>query len=355
MPVKFQSFLRNFFSTVSLDNYNTSGHIKIFGNIMKSSFENEDSILNRESQYDGLRGVNNLTSLVFENHKFFSHSSFSSLVSWIERVKLTKEWQIRLYFSCLEVALKLSFNIESQQTLSHIHNGYLKVEDILNDIFYNKCSFEQKINLLSCVSFEINQTLYIVNENEDKVKKYSSGSPSLFPRFFHSEKKGWHQISLYHVLAKSIFDLLTTLSRIDIRNSDEQLSVRHVGIDLLMHLLMGDNRKKSNKEIGKILISYIKFNINETNFKNRWYPPLTKYMISVFSLYYLKEEKNEWDSFRIWLLNKLKKEFHSLYITDKQFALDLLPFNVSYDPSKKLLTQVVPHLRLEKDRVLQCE
>ena len=352
---KVPEFSEKFFSTVLFNNYNTTNHRKIFGNIMKSSFENEDSILNRESQYDGLRGVSNLTSLVFENSKLFSQFTFKSLLSWIERVEFTQEWQIKLYFSCLEAALKFSFNIENHQTLKNIHNGYLEIEDILNDIFYSKISFEQKMNLFNCISFEINQALDIVNENEDKIKKYSSKSPSLFPRFFHSEKKGWHQISLYHILAKSIFDFLTTLSRIDIRNSDEQLSVRNVGIDLLMHLLMGDKRKKSNKEMGKILISYIKFNIAETNFKNRWYPPLTKYMISVFSLYYSKEEKSEWDSFHIWFLNKLKKEFHSLYITDKQFALDLLPFNVSYDPSKKLFTQVVPHLRFEKDRVLQCE
>ena len=352
---KVPEFSEKFFSTVSFNNYNTTGHRKIFGNIMKSSFENEDSILNRESQYDGLRGVSNLTSLVFENHELLFHSSFNFLVSWIERVKLTKEWQIKLYFSCLKVALKFSFNIENHQTLKNIHNGYLKIEDILNDIFYSKISFEQKMNLFSWIRIEIGQALDIVNENEDKVRKYSSSSPFLFPKLFPSENKNWHQISLYDILAKSIFDLLTTLSGIDVRKSDEQFSVRLVGIDLLARLLNDCNEKSSNKEIGKVLVNYIKFNIAETNFKNRWYPPLTKYMISVFSLYYPKEKKDKWDSFHIWLLNKLKKEFHSLYITDKQFTLDLLPFNVSYDPSKKLLTQVVPHLRFEKDRVLQCE
>lgn len=350
---KVPEFSETFFSIFPLDNYNTSGHKEIFRNIMKSSFENEDSILNRENQYDSLRGVSNLTSLVFENHELFFQSSFSSLISWIKRVKFTKEWQIELYFHCLEVALKISFNIEDQQTLKHIHNGYLEIENILNDISHDKLSFEQKIDLFLCISFKINQTLYIVNENKDKIKKYSSNASSLFPIFFHSEEKNWYQISLYNILAKSIFDLLATISRIDVRNSNEQFSVRNIGIDLLIHLRDCNNQSRNN-QIGKILVSYIKFNITEMNFKKRFYPPLTKYMISIFGLYYPEKEENEWDIFQIWLLNKLKKEFHSLYSIDKEFALSLLPFNTSYNSVTRILTQI-PYSRFTKNRTIQCE
>ena len=50
----------------------------------------------------------------------------------------------------------------------------------------------------------------------------------------------------------------------------------------------------------------------------------------------------------------IRFKFHPLYTTDEKFALDLLPFNTSYDSSKKVLTQI-PRSRFEEDIILQCE
>ena len=313
---------------------------KILANIMKSSFENEDSILNRENQYDGLRGISNLTSLLFENHDLLQQHSFSSLISWFEQVKFTKKWQIRLYFSCLKVALKFSFNVKCRQTLQHIHDGFLKTEDILEDILLSQFSFEEKISLFKQVSFEIQSILYFINKNKDKINTYSSNQPFLFPMGFHPDKKNWHEISLYHILGKSIFDLFIKLSMINVKSSDEQFSVRLTGLSLLQYLLRGS--RQENKKTSEILVSYIKFYINEENFKRRWYPALTKHMISVFGLYYPSKKEDEWDSLQSYILDKLKKEFHSLYNTEKKFALSLLPFGVSYDSQKKIITVLDP-------------
>ena len=349
---KAPEFSKKFFS-IAFFNYNSSEQRKIFGNILKSSFENENSILNRENQYDGLRGVSNLTSLVFENHTLLQQFPFYSIISWIESVKFTKEWQIELYFSCLKSSLKFSFDVECHQTLRHIHDGLLSVEGILKGILYSQLPFKKQMNLFNRISFEINNILYFLYENKGQIKTYSSNSPLLFPMFFHSDNKNRHyEVSLYHVLAKSIFDLILILSLVDLKSSDEEYSVRLTALTLLMDVLQDSHKK--NKEILKILVNYIKFHISEMNFNNRHYPALTKYMILVFGLYYPHKKETEWDFLQCYLLDKLKKEFHSLYILEKKFALNLLPFSVSYDPSKKIMTQVVG-LRFEKERTLQCE
>ena len=348
---KAPGFSEKFFSTASFNSYNILEQRKIFGNILKSSFENENSILNRENQYDGLRGVSNLTSLIFENHKLLQQHSFDSIISGIELVKFTKRWQIKLYFSCLKAALKFSFDVNCRQTLEHIHNGFLNVKNILENTLYSQLPFKKQMDLFNSISFEMTNILYFLQKNKGQINTYSSNNPFLFPLFFHSNNKS-HEVSLYHVLAKSIFDLILILSRIDSKNFDEELAVRHTALMLLMAALRDSN--KQDKEISKILVSYIKFHISEHNFKNRWHPSLTQYMISIFGLYYPHKIKTEWDSLQNYLIDKLKKEFHSVYTLEKKFALNLLPFSVSYDPSKKILTQVT-NLRFEKDRTLQCE
>ena len=348
---KVPEFSEKFFSILSFS-YNFPEQEKVFGNILKSSFEKENSILNRENQDDGLKIVNNLTSIVFENQKLLQQRPFYSITSSIEPVKFTKEWQIKLYFSCLKVALKFSFDVKCHQTLKNIHDGVLNIQNVLNNILYSQLPSKKEIDLFHYISIEMSSMLYILYENKGQIKTYSSYSHLLFPTGFHSNNKNRHEVSLYDVLAKSIFDLILTLSQINSKNSNEELLVRLAGVSLLMSVLQGSY--KQSKEISKILLSYIEFHIDEENFKNRAYPALTKYMIIVFGLYYPHKKKTEWDFLKCYLLDKLKKEFHSLYLLEKEFALNLLPFSVSYDSKKKIMTQVITS-RFEKNRTLQCE
>ena len=347
---KVPEFSEKFFSIISSD-YNFPEQRKVFGNILKSSFEKEDSILNRENQYDGLRVMSNLTRLVFKNQKSLQQCPFYSITSSIEQVKFTKEWQIKLYFSCLKEALKFSLDVKCHQTLKNIHDGVLSIQNILEDILYSQLLFKKQIDLFRSISVEIN-LLYTLYKNKEQIETYSSYSYSLFPMGFPSDKGSKHEVSLYHVLAKSIFDFILTMSQFDLKNHHEEFLVRLTGISLLTNVLQDSS--KQSKEISKILVSYIKFHIDEENFKKRYYPALTKYMILVFGLYYPNKKETEWDFLKCYLLDKLKKEFHSLYMLDKKFALELLPFSVSYDPAKKIMTQVVDS-RYEKNIILQCE
>ena len=351
---KVPEFSENLISLFNPNNLYVREQDVILKNILEASFENEDSILNRENQNDGLSKINNLTQLVFTNRHIFYYMNFSSIVPSIYTIKFIKEWQIKLYFSCLREALKFSFKVQDPQTLMHIHSGCLHVESLLEKILLNDTSFNHKQALFGHVHFEMMQVLYLAHENKEKIRSYHSRAHNLLPMFY-KDKERTNEVSLYHILAKSIFDFFIILSRVNVNSPQEQSSIRFIGFDLLDTITM-----ENDAEIGEILIRYIKFHINEHNFTNRLSPYLTQYIISCVGLRDSKKENNilRYDmllSFRFYLLQKLKKEFHSLYMTDKEFALDLLPYNVSYDPKTKIMTQIPLISRFRKEIKLQCE
>ena len=212
-------------------------------------------------------------------------------------------------------------------------------------------SFKKRVELLSSASRELRYMLYFAHENESKIKPYYSNRDFLiFPHLFHEKKEKQHETSLHHALSKAAFDLLIELSAFEEENPNNSFQIRSVGVDLLQSFLVTSQISKT----GEILENYIKFHIDEHNFKNRFYPALTRYMIVIFGLYALKEEKNLMDRLRIHLINTLKTKFHSLYVSDKEFALNLLPEDVSYNPENKILTEIVQS-RSQNNRTLQCD
>ena len=135
---KVPQFFEEFMSSTTINSVlEVSGNF-IFSNIMKSSFEHEDSILNRENQIDGLSGVSHLTDLVFKNPHFLQIHSFTNLISLIRRIEFKEEWQIKLYFSCLKKSLELSFDVTCSQTLDHIFSGLYQLKEITSIAFFRK-------------------------------------------------------------------------------------------------------------------------------------------------------------------------------------------------------------------------
>ena len=361
---KVPSFSEKFFSLFSRDiDIDPSGYTsRIFDNILQASFIYKESTLNRENQYDGLAGIKSLTLTIFKNHKLLQQRSpFGSLLC--NRIEFREDWQIKLYFSCLRKAIEASFNVLYEETsddheiihqeyemLRNIYDACLGYNSIDNGILGNipfNLSFEKKINLFDTISFEIENLLIFIDENKHKIKDFSIDDYNVIPNLLRRHIPKPHKISLYHVLAKMIFDLLMAFSRIDVESSNNLSWLKHIGIDCIDTLYQ-------EAPINNILITYIKTYIDEVNFKRRHYPALTKYMLLLFGLYYPKKKENEWDEFKIYLLDKLKKEFHSLYTVEENFALDMLPLDLSYDPSKKVITQNSTS-RWQKKITLQCE
>ena len=370
---KVPSFSEEFFSLFSKDtDIDPGGYTsRIFDNILRASFIHKESTLNRENQYDGLAGIKSLTLTIFENHKLLQQRNpFGSLLC--DRIEFREDWQINLYFSCLKKAIKTSFNVLYEETpdgheiispeyeiLKNIYDACLGYDRIGNGILRNipfNLSFEKKINLLDTISFEIQNLLIFIDENKHKIKAFSIDHCNVIPNLLRRHIPKYHKISLYHVLAKMIFDLLIALSRINVESSNNLSRLKHIGINCIDTLFI-----YQKSPINKILITYIKTYIDEVNFKQRHDSAFTKYMLLLSGLYYPKIKENkldkletEWDKFRVYLLDKLKKEFHSLYTTKASFALDMLPFDFSYDPSTKVITQDTTS-RWQEKATLKCE
>ena len=145
--------------------------------------------------------------------------------------------------------------------MGHIHSGLLDVEDIVSEISYSQDSFREKIELLKIVGFELKNVLDFANSNRDKINSYYSNRSHFFPDCFHSCQNRTYKISLYHAVAKSIFDLFLKLSQVDAKNSEEQFEIRSVGVSFAFGW---------SQEIDSILTSYIQHHIDEINFKGRY-------------------------------------------------------------------------------------
>ena len=363
---KVPSFSEKFFSLFSKDISSNGNTSQIFDNILQASFIDKESTLNRENQYDGLAGIKNLTSAIFKNHKLLQQRNPFGLL-FPSKIEFKESWQIKLYFSCLKTAIEASFNISYNETTDGHKTIHPKDTEMLRNI-YHACvgdsiisngilgnipfnlSFNKKMNLFDTISFEIQQLLIFINENENNIKDFNIDRCNIIPNRLKIYIQEPHQISLYHVLARMIFDFFIELSKIEIKNSDDFWYLRHAGIDCITSLSIC----RKVRSIDDILITYIKTHIDEENFKQRHYPALTKYMLLLFGLYYPQKKENEWDKFKIYLLDKLKKEFHSLYTVEANFALDMLPFNLSYHPSTKVITQNII-LRGQEKVTLKCE
>ena len=236
------------------------------------------------------------------------------------------------------------------RNIYHACVGDSVISDSISGSIPFSLSFDKKINLFNKISFETQRLLIFIDENEHNIKAFNIDRCNIIPDSLRIYMQEPHQISLYHVLARMIFDFFIELSMIEVKNPDNFWRIRGAGIDCIVSLSIC----KKVRNINNILITYIKTHIDEENFQRRPYSALTKYMLSLFGLYYPEKKENDWDEFKIYLLDKLKKEFHSLYTVEKNFALDMLPLNLSYDPSKKVITQNSTS-RWQEKITLKCE
>ncbi len=365
---KVPNFSEKFFSLFSKDTdiYPEGYTSQIFDNILQASFIYKESTLSRENQYDGLAGFKSLTSSIFKNHRLLQQRNPFGLL-FPSQIEFKEDWQIKLYFSCLRAVIETSLNVSYKETtdgykiihpkddkmLRNIYHACVGDSFINNGILENipfNLSFDKKMNLFNTISFKIGQLLIFINEDEYNIKAFNIDRCNIIPDSLRIYMKEPHQISLYHILARMIFDFFIELSMIEVKNPDSSWRIRGAGIGCIKPSPI----YKKMRNINDILITYIKMHIDEENFQRRHYPALTKYMLLLFGLYYPKKKENEWDEFKIYLLDKLKKEFHSLYTVEENFALDMLPLDLSYDPSTKVITQNSTS-RWQKKITLQCE
>lgn len=357
---KAPGFSEKFFKLFSSIDVCPGSYIQIANNILLASFNHEESTLNRENQYDGLSHIKSLTLSIFRNPDLLKKPR---LLHCLSDVHFKEDWQIKLYFSCLQMAMEVSFKVPYKETNDGseiIQQGPYEILEKIYDAIsscgsiYDRIpktvSHDKKMNLLNTISFEIKELLHMLRHNSDKIKDFSICFYNIIPQPLTLHIKSPNKISLYHVLAKVIFDFFETLSRVKAENDFDLFKIRRLGLNLFPFSIDYSDMEK----LYDLLIKYIKINIDENSFKNRFYIPITRYMLLLSGLNYPKEKESKRDDLFIYILDKLKKEFHKFYISEPRLALDMLPSNFSYDPKSKVITYHPSSWR-EKEITLQCE
>ena len=99
---------------------------------------------------------------------------------------------------------------------------------------------------------------------------------------------------------------------------------------------------KNQEEIGKRLLFHIKKKVDENlDHKQRWYPAITKLLLSLNGIY--DSESKDDDSmsmkFHKEFLQMIKDKFPLLYKTEAKFAINMLPESFEYDTVNNKLIQ----------------
>ena len=97
----------------------------------------------------------------------------------------------------------------------------------------------------------------------------------------------------------------------------------------------------TQNEIGKRLIIHLNKKINENlNPEQRYYPAITRLLISLLGIYQAEEpEQGLAGAFHAAFIHRLKHDFPKLAKADPDFAQHLLPENVTYNSDKGELVQ----------------
>ena len=321
---------------------------QILRNIMEISFERKDSILNRENLNNGLREFQIITPSLFKNETLLF---LKNPLGFLEYFHFSEVWQVDLYFRLLKTATEHSFKTQNHQTLGNIYNPYISLNQIVN--FHYGYDFTKKIQLFEHSRTGLTKMFeFIQRDNYKKIQTFVPKIISPFPAGFKQQKKSIpFEVGFEHYLAKAVFEVLSELSRIKEINLGEELSIRGIVYVLLSDLSAYDK----DKQVTNILDEYVKFHIEDRNFSSRWYPPLAKIFLSTFRLNYPDGNDDIYKETRIFVLEKFKKDFHSLYQKDKKFARGLLPYSCSYEPSSKTLSMEPLMDRWGEVQTLKCD
>ena len=310
--------------------------------------------------------------------------------------KLTEAWKIRLYFSYIKSCLIPYFE-NKIDVLSLFERYFVIVNQIIeNLLLLTDISFEKQKSFYSEIGLELDNILNLLKNKKpliefplnkkkrDKLildiceniewffKGHYGDNNDIVSRVEYikdifiknkeeiseqelNKLKDLYEECLHFTLGYTIFNLFINLSQIKVKNFNEEFAIRSIG----RHFILSSINNHYSPYL-KYLISLIKNFIDKESFTSKQHPyHLTRYILT-FSGFSdprkdtSKENLNKADELQVYLMDKLKKEFHKLYITNKESALNLLPFNFSYNPSTKIIT----HSRTQMEggnQTLQCE
>jgi hypothetical protein len=309
--------------------------IALCNEIINQSFENQNSILNREEKYSGLGFFKNFMLQCFSNWRFVD-SNYRPLQSWEHYKNTLKEWKVKKYCECTNIALQ-SY-LEAKDYWQFPSSLFVAVDTMANLAMY------QVANIKNLSEYEIYNS-----ENQKILSEISRGYQDViasvlkvddYPEYDYDENDYDHfkDPSIFGIVAKGIYEYFEKLAMA--KGHDDFIRDYAIGIWMDIFGVRSSVLSRNQEEIGKRLLFHIRKKVNENlDHEQRWYPAITKLLLSLngISDSDSKNDDGMSERFHKEFLKMIKDKFPLLYQTEEKFALNMLPESFIYDPHNNKL------------------
>lgn len=308
--------------------------------IIKQSILNEDSILYRETDYEGLGHYKLFTNAFFKNYAFLE-SKFRPMDAWEywrdENITL---WKVKKYGELLKIIFETYFETkEFNNTSSSINRG-LDILTSIARIEVNKLENYTKSTLSNSESWKI------LNEIASTFKgllelAIEKSDLLLFHHYLFDNKNPenpW-DVSIYKSLARGCYTFFAALA--STTKFDEEIRFASIDPWLALYPIITKHKeiKPGYKEIQRRFEAHV-FQKLQENLEHGLYPSITRPILTIFHLDPELERSNkEWDKFQKQFFKYFKKNFKAAVKRFNTKALDLLPAHMKYDKKRNCIVQ----------------
>lgn len=305
--------------------------------LVHQAFMNRESILMREEDYSGLGFFKEFRNTVFGDWHFVD-SRYRPLESWRPYEEQVHPWQVKKYTECLKTSLDSYFIAEDYSSLpSSLYVGL----DNLADLARAPVSAIRKMSEQGAIPQEVFKVLREISWGFEKITELVEERHDRLPScvFDEDHYDRFKDNSIYGVIAYAIYKYFETLA-MALRH--DRL-VRGYAIDIWLNIFgVGTENSRTGNEIGKRLVIHLNKKIHDNlDAKERWYPLVTRLIMSLNGIY----ESNHDDNSNVALgmkfhkafLERLKVYYPKLAKVDPEFASELLPEDITYDSASNRL------------------
>jgi hypothetical protein len=338
------------------DPFRRSGYA-ICQQLMHQAFINRDSILMREEDYSGLGFFKHFRNTLFGNWEFIE-SRYRPLQGWRFYEEEVWPWQVKKYCECLAASFDAYYDAEDYyQFPSALYVGLENLVHIFGqqiteirhadeqDLYRSK-----EFKILHEVQHGLEEIIAKLVEQDDKLPEYE---------FDQTEYDRFKDNSVYGVVAYGLYEYLEHLAMV--RRYDQAIRLYAIGPWLRVFGVESSAQTKAQSEIGKRLIIHLKKKVEENlNTEERWYPLITRILISLLGIYEPKDDEAKTGrrletTFHREFIHRLKTGYASLAEKDPEFASQCLPEDVVYDKGNNELRQTRLRQRVIVLKLLPCE
>lgn len=300
--------------------------------LIHQAFANRDSLLMREKDYSGLGFFKMFRNTAFGNWRFLE-SNHRPLQAWRSYEEPVQPWQAEKYSECLAASVHAYLDAEDYwQFPSSLYVGlenlaHLAIQPIseLRHISEEESWSSNALRVLREIESGFEDIVSLVEKRQEHLPQYELQD---------SQYDLFKDVSIYGVVAHGIYEYFEQLAMA--KRHDWPIRQCAIGIWLRVFGVSSSTQSTTAEEIGKRLSIHLNKKINE-NFdtEQRWYPAITRLLISLNGLHEPEKEAKADEGlgvkFHREFIARLKCDYPKLAKADPTFAEDLLPEETTYD------------------------